>query len=248
MNSRSRWAGMWLIVRFNWPLFVTAITVAILAVVTLLIFRKWIALAALGGCLWFLGGSLFAAHVVYDRSDLRRGDWFRRATEGLAIRQAALCHCGYDDLLPVLRSICPEVVWRVLDHYDEIQMSEPSIHRARKLFPPTHETTAAHFSKWPLADESCDAVFGLLAMHELRRPSERSAWFSEARRCSAKNGRVVILEHLRDVANFAAFGPGFVHFHSADTWKRDWENAGLQCLDAFQITPFVRAFVLFRHV
>jgi hypothetical protein len=52
-------------------------------------------------------------------------------------------------------------------------------------------------------------------------------------------GRVVIVEHLRDLANFAAFGPGFVHFHSLATWRRAWESAALRLAD-----EFVRVFVL----
>ena len=87
-------------------------------------------------------------------------------------------------------------------------------------------------------------VFGLLAIHELRSEAERTAWFAEARRCLRQGGRLILLEHTRDFANFLAFGPGFLHFHSPASWRRCWEGAGLQALDEFRVTPWVRIFVI----
>src|SRR5204862_174910 len=81
---------------------------------------------------------------------------------------------------------------------------------------------------WPLDATLADTVYGLLAIHELRTHEDRVAWFGEARRCLSAGGRVVIAEHVRDFANFLAFGPGFVHFHSEGTWRRSWEAAGFR--------------------
>jgi hypothetical protein len=55
---------------------------------------------------------------------------------------------------------------------------------------------------------------------------------------------VILVEHLRDPANFIAFGPGFLHFHSRRGWQRGWESAGFGLADEFRITPWVRVFVL----
>ncbi len=84
----------------------------------------------------------------------------------------------------------------------------------------------------------------MLAIHELRSDAERSAWFAEAGRCLADGGKVVLVEHVRDLANFVAFGPGFLHFHSVAAWQKSWERGGLNRVDGFRITPFVRVFVL----
>jgi hypothetical protein len=67
----------------------------------------------------------------------------------------------------MLKQKFPQAGWRVLDHYDPAIMTEASIRRARKLFPPTAGTIAAIFVRWPLADASQDVVFGMLAIHEL---------------------------------------------------------------------------------
>jgi hypothetical protein len=92
--------------------------------------------------------------------------------------------------------------------------------------------------------ESADVVFGLLAIHELRGELERTAWFAEAGRSLKSGGIVVLAEHTRDLANFLAFGPGFLHFHSVASWRRCWEKAGLRAMDEFQVTPWVRIFTV----
>ncbi len=143
-----------------------------------------------------------------------------------------------------LRERFADSEWNTLDHYDPERMTEPSIHRARALFPPTPGTLACRYDAWPLPAESADVVFGLLAIHELRAEAERTAWFAEASRSLHNGGRVVLAEHMRGLANFLAFGPGFLHFHSLASWRRCWEAAGLRCLDHFPVTPFVQIIVL----
>jgi len=140
----------------------------------------------------------------------------------------------------VNRSPC----WITLDHFDPKQMTEASIQRARRLYPPTAGTVSAPFDAWPVESSSADVVFGLLAIHEFRSENERTRWFAEARRSLKPGGRVVIAEHLRDLASFLAYGPGFLHFHSAASWRRCWEAAGLRAHDEFPVTPWVRVFVL----
>ena len=160
------------------------------------------------------------------------------------MRQAIFCHSGFDEASTELRQRFGAAKWEVLDHFDADQMTEASIRRARVRFPPTPGTLSSRYDGWPITAESTDVVFGLLAIHELRSEAERSAWFAEAKRCLCKGGRLVLAEHVRDAANFLAFGPGFLHFHSPASWRRCWESAGLRSIDEFRLTPFVRIFVL----
>lgn len=54
----------------------------------------------------------------------------------------------------------------------------------------------------------------------------------------------MLVEHVRDLANALAFGPGCLHFYSERTWQREWLAAGFRCRQHFRITRFVRGFVL----
>ena len=248
MSVRGKWQGMMTIARFNWPFYAAAVAVLITALCGLLLFPapgfKLVCGAALAGAAYFLFGSLGVSHLIYDRSDLYRWGWMDRALRGTQRRDFIFCHSGFDESSQALREKLGAAGWRVLDHFDETQMTEASIRRARRMFPPTADTLPAPHDHWPVSAACADVVFGLLAIHEFRSEAERSEWFSEARRCLRKDGRVVIVEHVRDLANFLAFGPGFLHFHSPGSWRRAWECAGFRSLDEFRITPWVRVFVL----
>ena len=97
---------------------------------------------------------------------------------------------------------------RVFDIFDPVEMSEPSIVRARRLCPPAVRPERVDFRNLPAADESIEAAFLLLSAHELRTEAARGSLFSELHRVLSRPGRVVVAEHLRNWANWAAFGPG----------------------------------------
>lgn len=251
MKSRGKWQGMWTIARLNWPFYLAA---SVIFAGSVLIFTWVDSLpmklafgAAAAGAFYFLAVSLGVSHWVYDRSDLYRWNWLERALPNTKLKDVIFCHAGFDEASVDLRSTLNISNWNVLDHHDPQQMTEASIRRARKLFPPTAETIHAAFGHWPLADRSADGVFGLLAIHELRSEDERAAWFTEAHRCLRPGGRVVLVEHTRDLANFLAFGPGFLHFHSASSWRRCWRRAGFCEVGEFHLTPWIRIFTLAKN-
>lgn len=247
MRTRGNFQGMLTIVRFNWPLYGVALAVMTTAGTGIFLvtgFLKVVSAIAFAGATYFIVVSLGVSHLIYDRSELYRWSWLGRALTGASVRQGIFCHSGFDETSADLREQLGNAEWVVLDHYDAERMTEPSIHRARALFPPTAGTFACNHDAWPPAAKPADVVFALLAIHELRAESERTAWFSEARRCLSEGGRIVLVEHVRNIANFLAFGPGFLHFHSCANWRRCWERAGLLCVNQFGITPFVQVFVL----
>lgn len=243
MSERGKWDGMLAIARFNWPFYAAALGVLLMALALIGGFPV-IGSFVTAGCSYFLIVSLGISHWVYDRSDLYQWSWLERALGNAPVGKITLCHSGFDEASAMLKQKFPQTSWRVLDHYDPSIMTEASIRRARKLFPPTEGTEAARFDRWPLAAGSQDAVFGMLAIHELRSDAERATWFAEAGRSLADDGRAVLVEHVRDVANFVAFGPGFLHFHSVASWQKSWETGGFKLDQSFRITPFVRVFVL----
>jgi len=248
VNKRGKWQGMLTIARFNWPFYAAATALSLAAVAGLFLAADVVLKTTFGvglaGAVYFLIGSLGVSHLVYDRSDLYGWGWLKRALHGSPMRQAIFCHCGFDEASADLCARFPEVRWQLLDHFDEKQMTEASIRRARALFPPSPDTLRSRHDAWPVPAKSADAVFGLLAIHELRKEAERAAWFAEAGRCLRPGGRVVLVEHVRDLANLLAFGPGFLHFHSPASWRRCWDAANLRLIDEFRVTPFIRIFVL----
>lgn len=248
MKPRTPWEGMLTIARLNWPFYLAAAVVLVAGGCAL-----WMSVDAvtkiaggfaMAGSLYFIGGSLGVSHLIYDRSDLYRWKWLERALSGRTIAGACFCHAGFDEASRFLQAQFAAVEWLILDHFDPTRMTEPSIRRARRLFPPVPGTMAAAFDRWPVDASSVDVVFGLLAIHELRSEPERTAWFAECRRCLRPEGRVVLVEHLRDLPNCLAFGPGFLHFHARASWSRCWTAAGLRAVQEFPVTPWVRVFVL----
>jgi hypothetical protein len=76
----------------------------------------------------------------------------------------------------------------------------------------------------------------------LRGAEAREAFFAELRRVLAGHGSVILVEHLRDAANFVAFGPGVWHFVPRREWLRVARACGFAAAAEVSVTPFVRAF------
>jgi SAM-dependent methyltransferase len=246
--TRGRYEGVANIVRFNWPFFAVAGPLTLAAALGALlvttpvsrIVLSLIAACAGGGMILSLGVS----HLIYDRSELYRFSWLSRAVDGGVIRAAVFCQTGFDESSTLLTARTPQTAWTLLDHYDPVRMTEPSIQRARRRCPPAQGTLPAPFDAWPTPDASADVVLGMLAVHELRSEQERTRWFAEARRTLRTGGRVIVVEHVRDLVNALAFGPGALHFHTTTSWRRSWAVAALRQRGAFRITPWIRVFVL----
>jgi SAM-dependent methyltransferase len=155
-------------------------------------------------------------------------------------------HAGFDETTVPLQRVFGGTDGRAFDVFDRDEMTESSIARARKL----REHTASEsvdFRHLPVNDSTLDAAMLLLSAHELRTDDARCALLGEIRRALTAGGRIVVAEHLRDAANFAAFGPGFLHFHSRRTWMRCFARVGLVVRREFSIAAFVRVFVLEKN-
>lgn len=250
--------GVRQIVRLNWPFYAAAIAVVAIAppVIQQLPAAAWIRVpmyAATGLVAMWLVASLAASWIVYDRSRLMQWDWVLQAL-GFHPSSWINLHAGLDESTPALRTIFKEAAGRVFDIFDPEQMTEPSIARARlrspgelrRGKPEADEPEHVNFRRLPLPTGTIDAALLLLSAHELRTDEARTALFTELRRVLGPGGRVVVAEHLRDAANFFAFGPGFLHFHSRRTWTRCFARTRFDIHAEFPITPFVRVFVLRR--
>jgi SAM-dependent methyltransferase len=242
--ERSPFQGVFQIVAFNWPRYAAAVPL-IAGLATALALMRFPAPVAFAGWLaagllsWWTLASLGASHWVYDRAGLYELRWL----DGLlgSPRHWVSIHAGLDEFSGTFESRFGTPPLAVLDVYDPSVMTEASIARAH-----SEGGVRADYRNLPLESATADAVFLMLAAHELRSREPRVAFFEEVRRTLAPGGRVMVVEHLRDAWNFAAFGPGWWHFLSRREWLATFRAAGLRVESESTITPLVRVFVLWR--
>jgi SAM-dependent methyltransferase len=244
--ARKPYQGSVQILQFNWQSYIgTAMGVgaAMLALPFLHpIWRVALLLAAAPATFW-LASSLIVSHYIYDRFPLYDLNWISRILPR-APRKWINIHCGFDETSGLLASIFPEAVSQVVDIYDSQVMTEASIRLARRLKHCAIPSVAARYDALAFKAGSFDAAFSIFAAHELRRHDQRVRLFSEVARILVSGGNLILIEHSRDLWNFAAFGPGFLHFFSQRAWQKAALDAGLTMRSEFSMTPFVRVYNL----
>src|SRR5207244_471793 len=104
----------------------------------------------------------------------------------------------------------------------------------------------ADFRRLPLETASADLVTAIFVAHELRQAASKEAFFREARRVLRPGGRLLLVEHLRDGWNLAAFGPGAFHFFSRHEWLRVAGATGFQLGEEFSRQVLVAALGFLR--
>ncbi len=244
--TRGRFQGTAQVMRYNWPYYAAALLVGALSIVFLLYMRHpWIRLAlGAGGTLAILwvGISIGVTWYVYDHSPLYKWDWVATLFPQRPNRWANL-HAGLDETTSELGRLFggPPLA---LDMFDPREMTEASIRRARSVTPSSVPWVTVLPSALPLRDASLDAVFLILVAHELRTEAAHRAFWREIGRILRTGGRVLLVEHLRNLATFLAYGPGFLHFMPRARWTNAAETSGCRIEREFAITPFVRVFLL----
>jgi SAM-dependent methyltransferase len=243
-----KFEGVAKIISFNTRFY----TGSILGVVSVVLLLKLIALPVWLKAIVMVGtvlmmfwtvSSLLVSWYVYDHSRVMEWEWIRSSLRHEPSRWVNI-HAGLDESTVFLRRLLPGTDGVVVDIYDPLTMTEPSIARARRMYPATEPFAVGSAKALPLPDADCDAVFLLFAAHELRDPKGRTELLREAHRILNNDGRIVLVEHLRDLPNFVAFGPGFLHFHAARSWLRSIGAAGFEVDAQRRVTPFVQCFTL----
>lgn len=248
VNTEGRFAGVLKIIRFNIQLYAISLTGLILAIGILAVhlLPLWLArLVLLGAAVtgfWTIS-SLLVSWYVYDFAGVTRWAWMRRQFHK-APRKWVNIHAGLDESTAALKMLFPDSESSVIDIYDPAEMTEPSIARARRMYPAKEPFVIGTFDNLPLPGGDRDEAFLLFAAHEVRAPERRTQLLCETSRILKDGGQVVLVEHLRDWPNFLAFGPGFLHFYSARSWRKNIQEAGLLVERESTITPFVHCFFL----
>lgn len=244
-KKRGNFTGVLQILQFNWPFYLAAILIAGLSLLCLLffsfsIFFKFFFQASLFFSLFWTCSSLIVSYWVYDRSPLYQWNWILKYFP-LSAQEMANIHAGFDESSEKLRLLFPEARWKILDIYRSTS-STGSLERARNHQDSSSEKIDPRALPFPEA--SFDGLFLIFAAHEIRETKVRLKFFEELHRVLKPHGKILLVEHLRDFANFLAFGPNFLHFFSRKEWLRCIESASFKMKQEFNITPFVNIFVL----
>lgn len=246
--NRKPFQGIGNILRFNWHFYAW-----VLVVLVILHFVKRFGTPAIHPALGLAEGlillttvvSLAVSTYVYDLSGLYRLDWLAIDVKGGD--RLVNVHAGFDETSFLLAKKYPQALLGVLDFYNPKKHTEVSIRRARKAYPAYPGTTAVSTTAVPLPAQSVDVVFCILSAHEIRDNKERSVFFQQWERALNDDGRIVVVEHLRDGPNFLAYSIGAFHFHSAAVWKQTFSSAGLHIERQQKLTPLITVYYLQKN-
>jgi SAM-dependent methyltransferase len=248
-SGRKPFQGVLNIIRFNWHFY--AISVAMLGVLLFvrnLLPESYHTFIAIFCLLAFLGVfiSLLVSFYIYDISELYHFIWLKdiHLPENAKIINI---NSGFDETSHLLAIKYKDASLNIFDFYNPVNHTEISIKRARKAYPPYPSTQSVSTTHLPLANQSVDAVFAILSAHEIRNEEERILFFRELFRVVTPDGKIVIVEHLQDFANFMAYNIGFLHFHSRKTWLKAFAASGFNLRKEIKITPFISTFILDKN-
>ncbi len=244
--ARSPFQGVLNIIKFNWHFYLIALAIVIVL--------PWLAsylaspLTTILNAIAFFTAlnlvvSLAVSFYIYDYSGLYLLKW----TDEYAISNAKRIvniHAGFDETSTLIANKYPNATLIVFDFYNPEKHTEVSIKRARKAYPPYPGTTHVATNKIPMPPNSVDVIFIIFAAHEIRNKMERIQFFKSLKKSLRKDGQIIVVEHIRDAANFMAFNIGFLHFHSKAEWQGTFDSSGLTINSENKLTPFVSVYTL----
>lgn len=247
--NRKPFQGVINIIRFNWHFYV----LAFLGIVCLIFLQRFISenLNPFITLFIFLTGisislSLAASYYIYDLSNLYSLNWLDKLTIRSGSKLVNI-NAGFDETSALLENKFPDSTLTVFDFYDPTKHTEVSIERARKAYPAFPGTKTIETSVIPLDKNSVDYIFLVLSAHEIRQPAERVIFFKQLNNLLKPEGKIVVIEHQRDLANFVVYNFGFFHFFSGKIWRQAFNEAELSFVEEFKITPFISTFILQKN-
>lgn len=229
---------------YNWPLYAAAATGMVLGLILVFLpnlppLVRWLAGIEAAVALWYSVASFGAFHLMFDRSDLLTGRWLPTEIHS-APRRWVQINVGLEETSLPLAQVFPGSEGKSLDLFSPAIMTEPAVTRARQQF--TNPSEQIQLEALPVMSGWADMVVVTLAAHEIRDEQQRQLFFQELRRIVSRNGTVVVVEHLRNLAATLAFGPGLLHFYPRSEWLRLGKHASLVVERERSITPFIRVF------
>jgi SAM-dependent methyltransferase len=243
--KRRKLQGVLNILSFNRHFYVLGLAVLAL-LFTSRLFIQWPGIVFLLVIVAFLYGLLMPLIVsafVYDLSGFYHFNWLDSQVKDMTgINVIVNINAGFDETSFIIKNKFPHADLKVFDFYNAKRHTEPAIKRARKVSTVYPNTQQIESSSIPLKEKTVDIVFLLSAVHEIRSQEEKILFLKECHRICKPEGKVIMVEHLRDFPNFLAFTIGFTHFFSRSTWKNAFKSAGFSSFQETKFTAFMSIF------
>ncbi|APX99388.1 methyltransferase domain-containing protein [Lacinutrix venerupis] len=243
--KRKKFQGVLNILSFNRHFYIYGL-LALTLITTLFLYFNWPLLILKIIMLAFLYGLLMPLIIsayVYDYSGYYNFNWLKKYNLKDSKNQLILnINAGFDETSFSIKEKFPLSKLQVYDFYNSNNHTEPAIVRARKVTNQYPNTKQISTTKIPLKDNCVDVIFLLSAAHEIRSNLEKIQFLKECDRVCKTNGKIIIVEHLRDIPNFFAFSIGFTHFFSKKTWINVIKKAGFNTILEHKFTPFMSVF------
>ncbi|NMR32976.1 methyltransferase domain-containing protein [Chryseobacterium aquaticum] len=244
--KRKKFQGVLNILSFNRHFYIFGIAVLAIIVISHQIFRWsdivfWIIIISF---LYGLMMPLLVSAYVYDFSGYYNFKWLKKCKiDEPEVKQILNINAGFDETSFIIKNNFPNADLNVFDFYDAERHTEPAIIRARKVSLVYPNTQQMKSNSMEMSDHSVDLIFLLSAVHEIRSNDEKIQFLKECHRVCKPNGKIIMVEHLRDLPNFFAFSVGFTHFFSRKTWKNAFKNSGFTTFEEVKFTPFMSIFI-----
>ena len=247
--NRKPFQGVLNVMKFNWTFYATSLLIIFcLQICTFLLNSQIVFYYQLVSFFVFLITflSLLITYIVYDYSNLYTLNYLNflniKPTDSLVNINA-----GFDEFSFIISDKFKTKNLIVFDFYNPDEHTEISIERARKVSKIYPNTILIETSKLPLKENSIDFIFLFFAAHEIRNLQERIVFFQEIEKSLKHNGKVIVVEHLRNLQNFIAYTIGFFHFLPKKEWRKTFLSSDLIIKTETKMTPFVSVFILLKN-
>lgn len=236
--------GVRQVAQFNWPKLVGG---TLAAGTGLALWRRlpWWGRIGTVAATYAVPASLLASWWTYDLSPLKQWRFFAPHLSG-STRRILLVIAGFDEVSATLADVfdAAENDGADIDVVDVVADPEATVRRARRLYPAEAPVVDPRALGAGQAPGGYDLVLFAQSAHEIRDPLTRATMFAAARAAVRDGGAVVVVEHLLDLPNAVAFGPGALHFHTERAWLASFAAGGLRVREHSTVMPLVHCWVL----
>jgi len=243
--ERKKFQGVLNIISFNRHFYYYGITalLLILWIANFFDLPLFVSILIIIGFIYGLLIPLFISAYVYDFSGFYNFDWLDNHIKDKSKKMDIVnINAGFDETSFIIKNKLKNADLAVYDFYNEDQHTEPAIIRAQKVSHTYPNTKQIASNAFPKTDNSADIVFLISSAHEIRDYEEKVDFLKECLRICRPDGKVIMVEHLRDLPNFLAFTIGFTHFFSRSVWKNAFREAGFNSFREKKFTPFMSIF------